>query len=120
MPTASRRGEACAVYQSASRGSGVLVASSTLRDGSGGGRAVTEVITYYAVINQFSSFDKPFGVIRRVENDRGHRDELFSPERTWKHTSLLYSAEHGDLANDMVRISEREAARYLGQLEPAS
>jgi hypothetical protein len=76
---------------------------------------VAEVITYYAVINQFSSLDRPSGVIRRVADEAGQRDELFSPERTWKHTSLLYSAEHGDLANDMVVISAAEAARVLGQ-----
>ncbi len=77
---------------------------------------MSEVITYYAVIDQFSTFDKPFGVIRRIENEGGHRDELFSPERTWKHTSLLYSAEHGDLAHDMVLISAAEATRILGRL----
>jgi hypothetical protein len=98
------------------RGPRVLVVAGAVRDGAGGGSAVTEAITYYAVINQFSSLDKPSGVIRRVENNTGHRDELFSPERTWKHTSLLYSAEHGDLANDMVVISAAEAARILGQL----
>jgi hypothetical protein len=35
-------------------------------------------ITYYAIIDEFSSLDDPGGVLRRVRNDEGTTDEVFS------------------------------------------
>jgi hypothetical protein len=77
---------------------------------------MADVITYYAIVNDFSSRDEPFGVIRRVKHDGGRRDEIFSRDLTWKHTSLLYSAERGDLTNDMIPISEEEADRIVARI----
>jgi hypothetical protein len=73
-------------------------------------------VTYYAIVNEFSSRDEPFGVIRRVKQDGGQRDEVFSRDLTWKHTALLYSAERGDLTNDMVPISEDEAESIIERI----
>ena len=77
---------------------------------------MAETITYYAIVNDFSSREDPFGVIRRVKHDGGQRDEIFSRDLAWKHTSLLYSAERGDLTNDMVPISEEEADRIVASI----
>jgi hypothetical protein len=72
--------------------------------------------TYYAIVNEFSSRGAPFGVIRRVRQDGGQRDEVFSRDLTWKHTMLLYSAERGDLTNEMVPISAEEAERIVARI----
>jgi len=77
---------------------------------------MAETTTYYAIVNDFSSREDPFGVIRRVKHDGGQRDEVFSRDLTWKHTSLLYSAERGDLTNDMIPISEEEADRIVARI----
>lgn len=77
---------------------------------------MAETTTYYAIVNDFSSREDPFGVIRRVKHDGGQRDEIFSRDLTWKHTSLLYSAERGDLTNDMIAISEEEADRIVARI----
>jgi hypothetical protein len=77
---------------------------------------MADAITYYAIVNDFSSRDEPFGVIRRVKHDDGQRDEVFSRDLAWKHTSLLYSAERGDLTNDMIPISEEEADRIVARI----
>ena len=77
---------------------------------------MAETTTYYAIVNDFSSRENPFGVIRRVKHDGGQRDEIFSRDLTWKHTSLLYSAERGDLTNDMIAISEEEADRIVARI----
>ena len=58
---------------------------------------MTEKITYYAIIDEFSSRDHPAGVLRRVENDEGEIDEVFSRNLRWEFSPLLYSAERGDL-----------------------
>jgi hypothetical protein len=77
---------------------------------------MAEATTYYAIVNDFSSREEPFGVIRRVKQDNSQRDEIFSRDLTWKHTSLLYSAERGDLTNDMIPISAEEADRIVDRI----
>ena len=34
--------------------------------------------TYYAIVNEFSSRERPGGVLRRVEDDEGQNDEAFT------------------------------------------
>lgn len=77
---------------------------------------MAETTVYYAIVNDFSSREDPFGVIRRVKHDGGQRDEIFSRDLTWKNTSLLYSAERGDLTNDMIPISEEEADQIVARI----
>jgi hypothetical protein len=77
---------------------------------------MAEGTTYYAIVNDFSSRAEPFGVIRRVKQNGGQRDEVFSRDLTWKHTVLLYSAERGDLTNDMIPISAAEAERIVARI----
>jgi hypothetical protein len=77
---------------------------------------MAEGTTYYAIVNDFSNREDPFGVIRRVKQDGGQRDEVFSRDLTWKHTALLYSAERGDLTNDMILISADEAERIVARI----
>jgi hypothetical protein len=77
---------------------------------------MTDKITYYAIIDQFSSRERPAGVLRRVENDEGEVDETFSRNLKWEFSPLLYSAERGDLANDFVPIGEEEAERIVARI----
>ena len=75
-----------------------------------------EAVTYYAIVNEFSSRKRPFGIVRRVKHEGGQRDEVFSRDLKWEHTALLYSAERGDLTNDLVPISEEEAGRIVERI----
>jgi hypothetical protein len=77
---------------------------------------VAEKITYYAIVDQASSRAYPAGVLRRVENDGGETDEVFSRHLSWEFSSLLYSAERGDLTNEFTEISEEEANRIVGRI----
>jgi hypothetical protein len=77
---------------------------------------MAEAITYYAIVNEVSSREEPFGVIRRVKHGGGQRDEVLARDLTWKPSSLLYSAERGDLTNDMIPISEEEAERIVSRI----
>ena len=70
---------------------------------------MAEKITYYAIIDEFSSRDRPGGVLRRVINDEGQVDEAFSRDLKWEFSPLLYAAERGDTMFDFVPISEEEA-----------
>jgi hypothetical protein len=75
-----------------------------------------EKITYYAIIDEFTSRDRPRTVLRRVENDEGEIDEMFSRDLKWEFSPLLYSAERGDTMLDFVPISEEEANRIVERI----
>ena len=77
---------------------------------------MAENITYYAIIDEFSSRDQPGGVLRRVKNDEGQVDEAFSRNLRWEFSSLLYAAERGDTMFDFVPISEDEASRVVARI----
>jgi hypothetical protein len=78
---------------------------------------MAEKITYYAMIDEFTSRDKPRTVLRRVRNDDGTTDEIFSRNLMWEFSPLMYSAERGDLANEFVPISEGEATRIVDRIK---
>ncbi|MGH3252871.1 MAG: hypothetical protein ACRDOI_42575 [Trebonia sp.] len=80
---------------------------------------MAEKITYYAMVDEFTSPDKPRTVLRRVKNDEGTLDEIFSRNLRWEFSPLLYSAERGDLANEFLPISETEADRIIARIRAA-
>jgi hypothetical protein len=77
---------------------------------------VTSSTTYYAIVDGISGQDRPAGVLRRVEDDHGERDEAFGRDLTWSRTSLLYSAETGSGEYKFVPISEEEAERIVERI----
>jgi len=81
---------------------------------------MAEEITYYALVDDYSSREQPGGVVRRTRHDEGHRDEAFSRDLTWKRTSLLHSAERGDTMNDFYPITEDEAMRIVDRIRRQS
>ena len=58
---------------------------------------MAEEITYYAIVDELSTVEHPAGVLRRIKSDAGERDETFGTDLRWARSSLLYSAERGDL-----------------------
>ncbi len=77
---------------------------------------MSENFTYFAMIDEFTSRDNPRTVLRRVCNDEGTTDEIFSGNLDWQFSPLMYSAERGDLANDFIPISEAEAERIVARI----
>ena len=77
---------------------------------------MAEEISYYAIVNDFSSREQPGGVLRRVKTDDGERDETFGTDLQWGRSSLMYAYERGDLTNDMVPISEEEADQIVARI----
>jgi hypothetical protein len=77
---------------------------------------MTRKITYYAVVDDFSSREEPATVLRRVEDAEGESDEVFTRALTWTRSSSLYSAERGNLDNKFFEISEQEAERIVARI----
>jgi hypothetical protein len=73
-------------------------------------------ITYYALIDEFSSRAEPGGVLRRVERDKGRVDEVFSRDLTWDASPLLHAAERGDTMFDFTEITEFEANEIVRRI----
>jgi hypothetical protein len=70
-------------------------------------------ITYYALVNEYSSRERPGGVLRRIEDEEGEHDEAFTRDLVWKRSSSLYSYERGNMDNQLYEISEDEANRIV-------
>ena len=77
---------------------------------------MTEKITYYAIIDETTSRDRPRTVLRRTENDEGTTDEMFSRDLTWEFSPLLYSAERGDTMYDFIPITQDEADQIVARI----
>ena len=73
-------------------------------------------VTYYTIVDELSSRDRPAGVFRRTYfDDGGMEDEAFTKNMSWERSWLLASAERGDTANDFVEISEDEANQIVAR-----
>jgi hypothetical protein len=77
---------------------------------------MTDNITYYAILDEDTSLERPIGVFRRVKSGNGQIDEVFSRNLKWEFSPLLYSAERGDTMFDFVPISEEEASRIVERI----
>ena len=78
-------------------------------------------VTFYAVIDNLSSRERPAGVLRRTYFETGgRRDEAFSRDLVWKSTALLVSAERGDLKNEFIEITEDEANQIVERIRAAA
>ena len=74
-------------------------------------------VTYYAVVNDLSSRERPAGVFRRTyTEDGGKLDEAFSRNLIWERSWLLVSAERGDLVNEFIEITEAEANQIVARI----
>ena len=74
-------------------------------------------VTYYAIVNDLSSRERPSGVFRRTYTEAGgKRDEAFTRNLLWEFSPLLISAERGDLQNEFIEITEAEANQIVERI----
>ena len=74
-------------------------------------------VTYYAVVDDLSSRERPAGVFRRTYPETGgRRDEAFTRNLVWERSVALVSAERGDLQNEFIEITEDEANQIVARI----
>jgi hypothetical protein len=74
-------------------------------------------VTYYAVVDDLSSRERPAGVFRRTyTQDGGRSDEVFTRDLTWEFSPELVSAERGDLQYEFVEITTDEANQIVERI----
>lgn len=67
---------------------------------------------YYAIVDEYSSRERPGGVLRRGQDG----DEVFSRDLKWEFSPLLYAWERGDGDNQLHEISEAEAQEIVERI----
>jgi hypothetical protein len=78
-------------------------------------------VAYYAIVDDLSSRERPVSTLRRSYRDGGRRDEAFTQDLAWQRSSLLISAERGDLENEFVEITAEQAYEIANRIgQPAS
>jgi hypothetical protein len=78
---------------------------------------MSDSVTYYAVVDDLSSRDRPAGVFRRTyTEDGGRSDEVFTRNLIWEYSPALVSAERGDLQNEFIEITEDEANQIVDRI----
>jgi hypothetical protein len=74
-------------------------------------------VTYYAIVNDLSSRERPSGVFRRTYFESGGKcDEAFTTDLVWARSASLVSAERGDLLNEFIEITEDEANQIVDRI----
>ena len=74
-------------------------------------------VTYYAVVDDLSSRERPAGVFRRTYFESGGKsDEAFTTDLVWERSASLVSAERGDLQNEFIEITEDEANEIVERI----
>lgn len=73
-------------------------------------------VTYYAIVDDLSSREKPAGVLRRIEHEDGEHDEAFTRSLEWKRSASLYSYERGNADAEFYEISEDEANEIVARI----
>ena len=74
-------------------------------------------VTYYAVVDDLSSRERPAGLFRRTyTEDGGRSDEAFTRNLAWEFSPALISAERGDLQNEFIVITEDEANQIVERI----
>jgi hypothetical protein len=74
-------------------------------------------VTYYAIVDELSSRERPAGVFRRTFfEDGGMEDEAFTRDPEWKRSWLLASAKRGDTENDFIEITKAEADQIVERI----
>lgn len=75
---------------------------------------VQEEVSYYAVVDAFSTRRRPAGVLRRTRRGSDVRDEVFGRNLAWGNATSRYSgAESGPALHE---VSAGEAGRIIARM----
>lgn len=71
-------------------------------------------ITFYAIVDDDTTADKPAGLLRRLEFDQdGFTDEGLRRDFSWDFTPLIIEWERSDFAYELVEVSHAQASKII-------
>ena len=74
---------------------------------------MAEQITYYAIVGPRATRDRPSGLARRREDERGPLDEALGRDLNWRPSSVIVEWKRAESTEDLVEISEAEAQSLI-------
>ena len=71
-------------------------------------------ITFYAIIDDETTVDRPSGLLRRLEFDGdGFTDEGLRRDFSWDFTPLITEWERSDFAYELIEVSHEQASKII-------
>jgi hypothetical protein len=75
---------------------------------------VSDKITFYAIIDEDATVERPHGLLRRLEFDKdGFTDEGLRKDFSWDFTPLIVEWERGDFGDELVEVSHAQASKII-------
>ena len=76
---------------------------------------MTDKITFYAVVDEDTDVDHPYGLVRRLHfRDGGFTDEGLRRDFSWSFTPLIAEWRRGEFDDELVEVSHAQATRIIG------
>lgn len=71
-------------------------------------------ITYYAVVDNETTLERPYGLVRRLEFEgNGFTDETLRRDFSWIFTPAIAGWKRGDLSYELVEVSHAQASKII-------
>lgn len=71
-------------------------------------------ITFYAIIDNETTVDRPYGLLRRLEFDgNGFTDEGLRRDFSWSFSPIIVEWQRSDFDDELVEVSHEQASRII-------
>jgi hypothetical protein len=76
---------------------------------------MADKITFYAIVDDDTTVDRPCGLLRRLEFDgEGFTDEGLRRDFSWSFTPIIEEWQRGDFDDELVEVSHAQADDIIG------
>jgi hypothetical protein len=71
-------------------------------------------ITFYAIVDDEATAERPLGLLRRLEFDSGgFTDEGLRRDFSWSFTPIIIEWERSDFDDELVEVSHAQASKII-------